>query len=257
VPDFELIRDLLIAFIWFAGAGLGLPFPEEVAIVGAGVWTASKAAEYPLYRWLMLPVCIVGVLTADVLLYSIGRYFGTRLLERGWFARMVPRQKRERIEQNFDHYGVNILLFGRLLPGIRSPLFLTAGTMRLPVSRFILADGLGAVLGNSILFFLAFWFSNKSAELVRSVEGEVHRAQTLIVLSAIIAVGVFFLVHFLRRPVPTGDPEELPIIGHQVAIHIESASSHKHQVSPPEGGDAAADRGRDTRETKVLRPGSS
>src|SRR5262249_28677300 len=127
VPDFELIRALLIAFGVFAGAGFGLPVPEELAIIGAGLWTARMANDYPLWRWLMLPVCIVGVITADVALYSIGRFFGTRLLERGWFKRMVPREKRERIERNFDQYGVNILLFGRLLPGIRSPLFITAG----------------------------------------------------------------------------------------------------------------------------------
>ena len=41
-------------------------------------------------------------------------------------------------------------MFGRLLPGIRMPLFLTAGIMRLPFMRFLLADGIGAILGNSI-----------------------------------------------------------------------------------------------------------
>src|SRR5437868_6490000 len=43
VPDFELIRDFLIAFGLFAGAGFGLPVPEELAMVGAGLWTASMA----------------------------------------------------------------------------------------------------------------------------------------------------------------------------------------------------------------------
>lgn len=227
MPDFDLIRDLLIFFGIFVGAGFGLPIPEELAIVGAGLWTASQA-HYGLYRWLMLPVCIIGVLIADCVLYGIGRFFGTRLLERGWLARMVPPAKRERIEQNFDRYGVNILLFGRLLPGIRAPLFIVAGTMRLSPPRFLLADGLGAVLGNGLLFFLAFWFGDQFKELIVGVEGEVSRARPILVLLAILGVGVFFLVHFLRRPVPTGDPEELPIIGHQVAVHIDSAASHKH-----------------------------
>jgi membrane protein DedA with SNARE-associated domain len=229
VPDLELIRDLLIAFGAFAGAGFGLPIPEELAIVGAGLWTASKAEQYPHYRWLMLPVCIVGVIIADVVLYTIGRFFGSRLLKRGWFERFVPHEKRERIERNFDHYGLNILLFGRLLPGIRSPLFITAGTMRLPVPRFLLADGLGAILGNGLLFFLAFWFGDQFKTLVEGVEGRVDRARPLIVLTAIIVVAIFFLIHFLRRPVPTGDPEELPIIGHPLAVRIESAISHKHE----------------------------
>jgi membrane protein DedA with SNARE-associated domain len=255
VPDFELIRDLLIAFGVFAGAGFGLPVPEEVAIIGAGLWTASKADAYPLYRWLMLPVCIVGVIVADVVLYGIGRFFGSRLLKQKWFERMVPRTKRLEIERNFDRYGVNILLFGRLLPGIRSPLFITAGTMRLPVPRFVVADTLGAVVGNSLLFFLAFWFGDQFKELVNRVE---DRARPLSILIAIIVVGVYFLYRFLRRPVPTGDPEELPIIGHQVATHIESSSSHKQP--PPSadqnhGTDTPA-RGRESLGHNALRPGS-
>jgi membrane protein DedA with SNARE-associated domain len=257
VPDFDLIRDLLIAFGVFAGAGFGLPVPEELAIVGAGLWTAGKADQYPLYRFLMLPVCIIGVITADVVLYAIGRYFGVRLMERGWMARIVPQEKRERIERNFDHYGLSILLFGRLLPGIRSPLFITAGTMRLSLPRFLLADALGAVLGNGLLFFLAFWFGESFEKLVKGVEGEVGRARPLIVLVGIVAIGVFFLVQFLRRPVPTGDPEELPLIGHQVAVHIESATSHKHAVPPAEPAKAdgeAPPRGRDAREEKALGP---
>jgi membrane protein DedA with SNARE-associated domain len=252
VPDFELIRDLLIAFGVFVGAGFGLPIPEEVAIVGAGLWTASKADDYPLYRWLMLPVCLVGVIIADVVLYSIGRFFGTRLLDRSWFARFVSRDKRERIERNFDHYGVNILLIGRLLPGIRSPLFLTAGTMRLPVSRFVLADGLGAVLGNGLLFFLAFWFGDQFRDLVGRVEGEVNRVRPLLILAAIIAVGCYLVVHFLRRPVTTGDPEELPIIGHQVAVRIEHSSlSH---VSPSNSAAKAVDSQPQPRKEEALDP---
>jgi membrane protein DedA with SNARE-associated domain len=227
VPESELIRDLLIFFGIFVGAGFGLPIPEEIAIVGAGLWTATQADKYPMYRWLMLPVCLVGVIIADVALYSIGRFFGTRLLRQRWFARLVPPEKRERIERNFDRYGINILLFGRLLPAIRSPLFITAGTMRLPVSRFVLADGLGAVIGNGLLFFLAFWFGDQFKELIGRVEGEVSRARPLIVLIAIVAVLVFFVVNFFRRPVPTGDPEELPIIGHQVAARIEHATAQK------------------------------
>lgn len=252
MPDFELIRDFLIFFGLFVGAGFGLPVPEELAIVGAGLWTASKASQYPFYRWLMLPVCIVGVIIADIVLYSVGRYFGTRLLEYNWFARMVPPEKRERIERNFDRYGVNILLFGRLLPGIRSPLFIIAGTMRLSVPRFLLADGLGAVLGNGMLFFLAFWFGDQFKELVVGVEGEVHRVRPLLILIAIIGVAVLILVNFLRRPVPTGDPEELPIIGHQVAVHIDNVS-HKHSASSTDGQTASET---ETREEKTLGPRS-
>jgi membrane protein DedA with SNARE-associated domain len=231
VPDSELVRDLLIAFGVFVSAGLGAPFPEELAIVAAGLWTASNP-EHGVYRWLMLPVCLLGVLIADCLLYGIGRYFGGGLLRRPWFARLVPAAKRRRIEENFRHYGVSILLFGRLLPGIRAPLFLTSGMMHLSVPRFVVADAFGAVVGNSLLFFLAFWFGDQFRELVEHAERDVARARPLVILVLIVAVGVFFLIHFLRRPVPTGDPEELPLIGHQVAVHMDSTVLKRPPLPP-------------------------
>src|SRR5262249_11218360 len=109
--------------------------------------------------WILLPICILGVVLSDGLLYGLGRFFGTRLLDLPFMARMMPAQKRQRIEQNFHRYGVKILLFARMLPGIRAPIFITAGIMRLPLQRFLLADGIYAIPGVSLLFFLAFWFT--------------------------------------------------------------------------------------------------
>src|SRR5262249_34099460 len=104
--------------------------------------------------WIMLPVCILGVVLSDLILFTLGWRFGDRLLKYRWLARMLPSDRRKRTEENFHRYGVSILVFGRLVPGIRAPLFLTAGSMRLPLPRFLLADGLGAVVGNSFFFFL-------------------------------------------------------------------------------------------------------
>jgi membrane protein DedA with SNARE-associated domain len=219
VLDFEL-GPFFLFFGMFVAAGLGAPIPEEVAIVAAGLWTANSP-EYGLARWLMLPVCIIGIIIADMLLYSIGRWYGARLLEHEWLRRLLNAERREGIERNFHRYGVNILLVGRLLPGIRAPLFITAGMMRLSIPRFLLADSIGAILGNSLLFFLAFWFGDQFKVLIDRAEGTVEKVRPILILTAILAVGIYFLVHFLRRPVTTGDPKELPLIGEQVAARID------------------------------------
>ena len=212
-------------FILFVAAGLGLPFPEEVLIVAAGLWTAQHQ-DYGLLRWLMLPVCCVGVIIADCLLYGIGRFYGTRLLEHRWIARLVPAEKRRRIEDNFHRYGVSILLFGRLVPGIRTPLFFTAGIMRLPMRYFFVADGLGAVLGNSVLFFLAWWFGDSFKELV---DRNVNALKPTLIMIAVGVAGTLYLFRFLRRPFSTGDPMELPLIGQQVAARIDHEHHQHHE----------------------------
>jgi membrane protein DedA with SNARE-associated domain len=173
------------------------------------------------------------VLVSDVLLYCIGRWYGSRLLTYRWVQRLMPPATQQRIRENFHHYGVNILVFGRLLPGIRVPLFLTAGLMHLPVSRFILADGLGAVLGNGVLFTLAYWFGDQFRELVEQARSEVMHFRPVVILTAILAAGFYFLYRFLRHPVPTGDPKELPIIGEQVAHLSEKATCAPEEPAPP------------------------
>ena len=222
MPDSNVFWYFLGAFVALVLGGVGLPpIPEEGVVVAAGVWLASNP-EYLPYSVLILPVCIAGILVSDFLLYSIGRHFGSRLLEHRWLARFLTPDKLERIQRNFHRYGIKVLLFVRWIPGIRSPLFLTAGTMRLPVLRFVVADAIAAAAGHTLLFFLAYMFTDSFKNLFDRVEGDVNRLRPLLVLLPILAVGIYLLVHFLRKPVPTGDPQELPIIGNQVAAKIES-----------------------------------
>jgi len=229
VPDPNVFWYFLGAFLALVLGGIGLPpIPEEGVVVAAGVWVASNP-EYLLYRWLILPVCIVGILCSDFLLYSIGRHFGSHLLEHRWLARFLTPEKLTQIQHNFHRYGIKILLFVRWVPGIRSPLFLTAGTMRLPVLRFVVADAIAAAAGHTLLFLLSYWFTDSFKQLYEHVEGDVRRLKPLLILLPILAVGIYLLIHFLRKPVPTADPEELPIVGHQVAVKLEN----------PEGEEAA------------------
>src|SRR4029077_3376367 len=118
-------------FIALVAAGVGFPIPEEIPVVTGGVLVGNNQDE--LRWWIMLPVCIAGVVISDGLLYSIGRLWGPRLLEYRWIkSRLLTEDRLNRIEDNFRRYGVKILLFARFLPAIRSPIFITAGLMRVP-----------------------------------------------------------------------------------------------------------------------------
>ncbi len=233
--DFNDLRPYLLAFGMNVASGFGAPFPEELTMVGAGIWTASAADSHHAYRWLMLPVALFGVILGDLVLYTIGHRYGSRLLQYRWAARFFPEAKRLRIERNFHRYGVNILLFGRLLPTIRAPLFLTAGMMRLPLVRFLIADGIGAIIGNSILFFLGFWFGDAILDLIQPLEKEVEKLRPILILVALVGVTLYLAYHFYRSPVTTGDPKEIPIIGNQVAARIDSESKKVpfHDHLPP------------------------
>ena len=61
---------LLVLF----AASLGVPIPEELPIIAAGVLSNQAVLRW----WLALPVCFVGVISGDVVLYWIGHHWGRK-----------------------------------------------------------------------------------------------------------------------------------------------------------------------------------
>ncbi|MFO0938043.1 MAG: DedA family protein [Gemmataceae bacterium] len=242
--------------------GFGFPIPEEIPVVTAGAMVGhdangtnpsefialgggAMAVEPPpaglLRWWIMLPVCIVAVVIGDGCLYGIGRLFGKRLLEFNWVKkRILPPEKRDKIEANFRKNGVMILLAARLTPGIRTPVFMMAGILRMPLTKFLLADGLYAVPGINILFWLAYFFTDWFIAAVHAAE----RYRPLVIVVVLAAIGGMILYRLLanRRGV-TGSPEEIPMdmkpvgaVTHAVEQAMEYAFdkvTHRHH------GDAA------------------
>ncbi len=215
------IYFFVLTFGLLVAAGCGFPIPEEAPIIGAGIWVGHNA-EYGPSRWLLLPVCIFGVVISDGLLYGIGRFWGPRLFETRWVKRFLTLEKRQRIEGNFHKHGIMVLLFARFLPAIRSPIFITAGVMRLSLTRFLLADGIYAIPGVSLLFFLSFWFTDQFLDLFQN---KVEKARPILILAGLAVVAVFLIFHFVRRPLSSGDPQELPPIVNQVATTIETITT--------------------------------
>ena len=64
-------------FLILLATGLGVPIPEELPIVIA----AMMARWEVMHWWGALLSCLGGVLAGDMLLYTLGRHFGRRILQ--------------------------------------------------------------------------------------------------------------------------------------------------------------------------------
>lgn len=231
--DTRAIWIYLGVFGALLASGMGLPVPEELWVVGAGASSRHPPHADPpidLAWWIMLPTCIFGVVAGDCFLYTVGRLWGHKLLDRKWVQRWIlPPAKRERIQRNFRRYGVWILLGARLLPGIRSPIFLMAGMNHMPVTKFLLADGLYAIPGVSMLFFLAYVFTDQFVDLVKKAD----KAKPIIILCVIAAVGGYLIYYFFKHPVAEGDPKDVPIIGPQIMSHMKDPNGITAEKQEP------------------------
>jgi membrane protein DedA with SNARE-associated domain len=214
-----------------------LPFPANIPWAAVAndpdIQLAPPASDHvPLRWWIMLPVCIIGVVIGDSLLYGMGRFWGPRVLETRWMKRFVSTERRGKIEGNFHRYGVLVLLFARFLPTIRAPIFIMAGTMRVSFARFVVADGLYAIPGVSLLFGLSFWLGDQFRDLVSKQIEKVEKLKPILILALIAGVVAYLIYHFLRHPVATGDPrEELPVIGQRVA---NTMAANREEGTQPE-----------------------
>ncbi len=221
-------------FIGILLTGLGFPMPEELPVVLGGALVAGQHAEW----WVMLPTCIVGVIIGDSFLYFIGRIWGAKLVERPFVRKHILTPERlQKITDNFHDYGIRILLFARLTPGIRMPIFLTAGITKLPLARFVFADGIYAIPGVSILFGLGYAFTDRIVDLIKNEGGKVKSIIALVVLGGVAA---YFAYRFLRRPLVTGNPHEMPKIVEQVTDSLELTSKIIQNPQTEPGGHPTA-----------------
>ncbi len=166
-----------------------LPFSKTLVIVGAGILASQGIGSLPLY----LLVSIAGLVTADSLYYSLGYFFGRRVL--GWKVFSGPRnEKRFReAEARFQRHDWFAVFSGRFLPFLRCAIFVVAGMSRMFPLRFLLADFLSACVLGPAAISLGYFFGENRELLVRyTKEGEYG-------VALLVCVALLILFFFPRR----------------------------------------------------------
>ena len=178
-------------FLVLLAAGLGVPIPEEVPIVAAGVLSLAAGMRW----WIALPTCVAGVLSGDVILYWVGHHWGERVLN--WrVVRLVLSPAREaQLTAAFRNHGVKIVFTARHVMGLRAAVFLTAGIVRVPFWKFFAIDAGAALLGVPFSFGVAFVF----ADQVERVLADVHRVERWLGLAAVVAIAIGTAIALQRR----------------------------------------------------------
>jgi membrane protein DedA with SNARE-associated domain len=167
-------------FLILCLAGLGLPIPEEVPVITAGVLAHQQLVVW----WLALASCMAGILVGDCILYWAGRRWGERVLAMPGVRHLFAGDRRETLAASYRRRGIAIVFAARHVPGLRAAAFLTAGIAGVPFRKFIAADGAAVVYGVPFSFGLAYFF----ADQVHRLMAEVHRVELWV---GLVAVGAF------------------------------------------------------------------
>jgi membrane protein DedA with SNARE-associated domain len=187
LEEFTYLGVFLVLF----AAGLGVPLPEELPVMAGGVLAHEGVVRW----WLMLPVCVLGVLSGDVALYWIGRHWGERVLSWRVVRFVLSPEREESLKAAYRRHGVKIVFTARHVMGLRAAAFLTAGIARVPFGKFLAVDAAGALVGVPVSFGLAFFFTDQ----LEAIIADVHRIERWAVIIALVVAAAWIGVRAYRR----------------------------------------------------------
>lgn len=189
-------------FIALLLCGAGAPLPEDITLVAGGVIAGLGYANVHI----MFVVAMIGVLVGDAGMFLLGHHYGAHILQWRVVSRLLTPARYAKVQEKFERYGNRLMFIARFLPGMRTAVYITAGTThRVSFIRFLLLDGLAALISVPIWVYLGYFGADNHEWLVKWI----RRGQSsLWVLGGIVLIAVLVLWWRHRRRVARAATEQ-------------------------------------------------
>ncbi|MBM4353390.1 MAG: DedA family protein [Deltaproteobacteria bacterium] len=112
-------------------------------------------------------ICYTSILLGDLVAWNLGRRYGRLLTRHIPFRWFLPESRIHRVERWFQRFGNWTVFFGRMVAGVRFVTFVIAGMARMPVSRFILFDSIGALVTVPLWLVLGYVLGTHFDQIVQ------------------------------------------------------------------------------------------
>lgn len=166
-------------FLVLVICGFGVPIPEDVTLVAGGIISGLGYTNVHI----MFAVGMAGVLVGDGIMFMLGRFYGTSILKFRPIAKLMPPKRYAQVQEQFDKYGNRVLFVARFLPGLRSPIFLTAGMSgKVSFWQWLAMDGFAALISVPIWVYLGDFGATNRDWLMQKMHQFQYGFMVLIVL---------------------------------------------------------------------------
>ncbi len=190
----------LCVFAVLIAASLGVPIPEDIPLLTGGYLCHIGLANILA----MIAVGMVGVLSGDFILYSMGRLWGHNIVKHRFVRRLIRPARLLMAERLFNQHGVKIIFAGRFLPGLRPMIFVASGVLKVPFWKFASVNGLAACISVPLLIVLGKVFGHNLNQLKSDVQSVIHLVASGILIVGLIAGGIYLLRRQKRMMAATG-----------------------------------------------------
>lgn len=198
--------------------GIGLPLPEDIPMLLAG----AAAAHGKMDLGIAMLVGWSAIIGGDLILLHLARRFGRGVTKLPLVGRHINEDRLGKVEGLFEKYGMWVVAVGRLFAGVRSVVVVTAGTIKYHRGKFLLADGLAAMVSAGFFLLLGYWLGNNIAGLIREVE---HYRELVFLAVAVLVIITLGWLLWTRR----GQKRVLEAVDHRAAEVVDDAAHNPSQ----------------------------
>jgi len=201
IPDYISLaveKNSLIAYLTICLAmfleNIIPPIPSEIIMPLGGFFVfQQKLNFYFLVFW-----GLFGTILGSLPWYYLGRLVNEKRLsnfldKKGKFLG-ISSSDLTKSKQWFDRYGVSLVFWGRLVPGIRTLISVPAGIELMPLSKFLIWTTFGSLIWVALLTYAGYLFG----ENYQMIEAYLDQIK-IFVKPILILIFLYFLTKLLSR----------------------------------------------------------
>jgi membrane protein DedA with SNARE-associated domain len=173
-----MVYGLIILLL--TASSFGLPFPEEIVLLSAGLLAHIGSnphlypPPYPGAVGVSIPitavVCFFAVFMSDLLVFWLGKRFGSRMLAHPWAKKIISPKGFEKISEWTARFGPLACGVFRFTPALRFPGHFACGATGIKYSTFIAVDGAAALLTVPTQVLLMAYLGEKVFGLLKDIK---------------------------------------------------------------------------------------
>ncbi len=216
----------VVLFGLLFACGLGLPLPEDIPLLIAGGLIAKGQMTWPIAGL----ACWLGIIGGDCILYHFGKKFGREITKVPFIGKHVTLARIEQAERLFARYGTWVVAIGRLFAGIRGAMVVTAGVTRFNFVKFIIVDGLAALVSGGGFMLLGWWVGGL---IDKDFMAKIDHYKHVVTLAAIV-LSVIGVAYFVWKSKRHQTPSQLMMdkVGDKVAGKVVDRAANELPPQP-------------------------
>lgn len=183
-PYFMIFGVLLLC-------GLGLPVPEDITLIIGGILAYYGLCDLTT----MILVCLFGVMLGDSIMFWLGEHYGRRLTRKWFFHKLLPDDRLDAVRGRFARWGNKLIFIARFMPGLRAPIFFSAGTFHVPFKVFFFYDGLAALLSVPAIIAGIYFFGDRLDKVITIIKRMEHGIIFTVIFVVLMMLLKWFWTH--------------------------------------------------------------